>query len=132
MRRNIGQGIDHFADGKASKGCDFYFGQRVGMAGKPLWFCDCYTADYRLTAGSIARNGTDAAFHSFKLTLEALKDRVITPKIEEVLRWRVKVAIVEGAAIDRRLAWKWYFAKWHRSAIFTLGGMRRFLMLIRR
>ncbi|TWU59564.1 GalNAc(5)-diNAcBac-PP-undecaprenol beta-1,3-glucosyltransferase [Crateriforma conspicua] len=130
-RKSYIQQIDYFDGNKASKACDFYFGFRLGQFGKPFFFCDAFTADYRLTKVSSARSGTDSGFYAFKILSEEIGDSEISTRLKQHMREKVKVAISQAPRDQKRLAWKWYFSRWHRSSILSLGGAARFLKLFR-
>lgn len=123
--------LDYYADNRASKGCDFYFTFRLAQTGKPFFFQDCFASDYRLTAESSARSGTDSGFHAFKIILEDLGDAALTDHTRQYLKGKAKVAIAQAAKLDRQLGLRWYFSKWHRGAIPTVGGIRRLWWLLR-
>jgi glycosyltransferase involved in cell wall biosynthesis len=131
VRREVAQAIDYYADGRASTACDFYFGFRLGRRGRPFYFCDAFTADYRETRQSIARLGSDAGFYAMKILTEELRPEEITPLIAERLRMLVKIAIAEGTRRDRAQCWRWFFSQYHRKSIATPGGIKRLLNLLR-
>ncbi|MDT0675833.1 glycosyltransferase family 2 protein [Autumnicola musiva] len=112
---------------------DFDFGFRLGLHGFNLHFINEYTAKYRITKSSVARNGTDSGYQAFRIIREA----GITGKSENsdpvnvVLKRKAPVAILQAAKKgEKKEALNIYFSKWHRSQILTLGGMRRLVNII--
>ena len=130
IRREVAQAIDYFDNNKASTACDYYFGWRVGQLQRPLWFCDEFVADYRITTESIARSGSDAAYFAFKIATEYLITSETTPAIDSLLKQKVKVAIAVAAQISPIEALSWYFSPWHRRSIFSLGGAKRLALIL--
>lgn len=117
--------------GRAGLATDFYFGFRLGQQKRPFYFVSKYTAMVRLTAQSQSRVKTpDNAFRCMKILLEEIKPEQFTPEIEKSLSDRIKGAISVAAQNgNRSLAWEWYFSKYHRPHILTMGGLRRFIRL---
>ena len=132
VRREVAQAIDYVDDEKASTACDYNFGLRIGQFDRALWFCDEFVADYRITTESVARSGSDAAYFAFKLATELIsRSKVeITPAINTFLKSQVRVAIYVGARISPFDALNWYFSRWHRQSILSLGGIKRGALLL--
>jgi len=130
VRADLARAIDYHDGGRSGSACDFYFGFRLGLLRKPFYFVDSFVADYCLSSDSIARSGSDSGFYQFKIMLEDLAGLVIPPVINERLRDTARLAVFSAAKIDPVLGWKWFFSRYHRHSIFTLGGGRRFAHLI--
>lgn len=111
---------------------DFDFGLRLGLAGTQFYFLPIYTAKYRIYTHSVARDGTDSGYQSYNLIL-ALKDykpRIIDYR-EMILKIKAPLAIVQALRKGKRKeAIRIYFSKWHFRKILTLGGIKRFLLII--
>jgi len=110
---------------------DFDFGLRLGLKNLKFYYVDHFTAKYRISNESVARNGTDSAYQSFKLIAAA----PYTPKgfdyKAHILKTKAPMAIVQALRKGRKKeAFSIYFSKWHGNKIFTLGGIKRFLLLI--
>ncbi len=131
VRASEAKQLDYYANNRASKGCDFYFSFRLGQTGKPFYFIDRHVSDYRLTAESSARSGTDSGYHAFKIIMEDLGEAKLSETTRRYLNGKVKVAIAQAASINCALGFSWYFSKWHRKAIFTAGGLRRLWWLLK-
>jgi glycosyltransferase involved in cell wall biosynthesis len=129
VRRSLAQSIDYFDNNRASKACDYHFGLRLGALRQPFFFVNSETTDYRLTSISSARSGTDSGYYALKLLFESLQNEPTSPRIEKFIRSRIATAIGQGARIDRRRCLMWYFSKWHRSQIFSSGGLNRLRIL---
>jgi len=111
---------------------DFDFGLRLGKAGYVFHFVSEVTAKYRVTKSSVARNGTDSGYQSFKLisNLEYAKSSDVDYQ-KEVLERKAPIAILQATDAGKiRDAISIYFGKWHRGKIFTPGGFRRFFKII--
>ena len=133
VKRECAQAIDYYASGIAGNACDYHFGLRMGQQGHPYWLCDEFTADYRMTKHSVLRSASDnSGYFSFKLATDMIGEVTPSPKVDESLKRTVKVAIMQGVSIDPVQAWKWYFSKWHRGSILSLGGLHRFACLLMR
>jgi len=121
-----------YADGgRAGLATDFYFGFRLGQLKKPFYFVHKYTAKVRLTSQAQSRGKlVDSAFRSLKILFDDIKPEQLTPEIEKSIRDRMRPAIfVASQNGNRAWAWKWYFSKYHRPYILTMGGLRRFVSL---
>ncbi|MDT0650426.1 glycosyltransferase family 2 protein [Autumnicola edwardsiae] len=112
---------------------DFDFGFQLGVQGYNLHFINEYTAKYRITKSSVARNGTDSGYQAFKIIRQAGiagKSKKTDP-VNVVLRRKAPVAILQAAKKgEKKEALNIYFSKWHRSSILTLGGMRRMVNIL--
>lgn len=109
---------------------DFDFGLRLALHGARFQYIDEYLAKYRITDSSVARDGTDSGFQAFEIISKSgvPKDNLY---VDLILRRKAPIAVREAIAYGRkRDAVKIYFSKWHRKKIFTLGGIKRFFMLM--
>jgi glycosyltransferase involved in cell wall biosynthesis len=127
--RSAVEKINYHDHGKASTACDWYFGFRLGQLGRPFFFVDEETADYRLTEDSIDRGGSDATFNVVKILANFMMDQPVGEDIQEFLRTKMNGAIAEAARTDRAQGWRWFFSRWHRGSIVSLGGLKRLLLL---
>lgn len=121
-----------YADGgRAGLASDFYFGFRLGQQKRPFYFVNKYTAKVRCTKNSLSRvKLADNSFRSLKILLEDIKPEQFTPEIEQSISYRIRGAIMVASRNgNRALARKWYFSKYHRPYIFSLGGLKRFINL---
>jgi len=114
--------------------CDFAFGIELARQTKEdFYYTDSYTSQYRQSEQSIARGGGgDAAYRSLKIVLDQLPDEVTSdPVVQHWIRRKVPVAIMIAA--QQRHSWdglRWFFSRYHRHRIMTLGGVRRLFHLI--
>lgn len=113
-------------------GCEYDFGVRLAKRFYGFYYLDQYVANYRVGGEMSNASSDDAGFYAFKLMLEHLEGLPISDEVFAHGKEKVKVAIARGASLDRGLSWSWYFSKWHRGSIFTLGGLRRLLILLNR
>jgi glycosyltransferase involved in cell wall biosynthesis len=96
-------------------------------------FVDQYTAIYRESSSSIARNNpkNDISYRSFKYVSRLPAALANQPRIDRWLREKSAAAVSQAAMLgDKQKARQWYFSKWHRGKILTLGGVRRAWMLV--
>lgn len=129
VRRSALEKINYHDGGKASTACDWYFGFRLGQMGRPFFLVDEETADYRLTAESIGRGGSDASFNVVRILDEFIAGQPIGDDVQRFLRGKINGAITRAAEIDRGQGWRWFFSRWHRANILSLGGLKRLLLL---
>lgn len=97
------------------------------------YFVDQYTAVYRESSSSIARNNpkNNAAYRAFKYVSALPESTISCPRISRWLMSKSAVAVAQAAILgDKSRARQWYFSKWHRGRILTLGGIRRAMMLL--
>ncbi|WP_373056963.1 glycosyltransferase family 2 protein [Zunongwangia sp. H14] len=112
---------------------DFDFGFRLGVSGINLHFINAYTAKYRITESSIARNRTDSGYQAFRIIQQAgiTANSKKTDPVNLILKRKAPVAILQAVEKGkRREALNIYFSKWHRNKILTLGGIRRLINII--
>jgi glycosyltransferase involved in cell wall biosynthesis len=124
-------GYDHPNAGNA---CDFAFGVELARQSKgTFYYTDVFTSQYRLSEDSIARgqDKNDAAYWAVKTVLERIPDTVRTdPEVRRWIRERIPVAIMRAAQNGHaRDGLAWYFSRYHRRRIPTLGGLRRLALL---
>ncbi len=110
---------------------DFDFGFRLGTAGYKFHFLNKVTAKYRVTESSVARNGTDSAYQSYKLI-----DAIDYKKSGEVdyrkiiLSKKSPIAMLQAVNTGKLSdAFNIYKSKWHRGQILTLGGIKRLMII---
>lgn len=134
IRTEVAQKVGYRGKEEVGDACDFDFGFRLGLNGNKLFFLNKFTAKYRLTKSSVARNGSDAGYQSFKIISESfLNDHRFKNKtIKDILKRIAPIAIMHAIETKRKKeALKIYFGIHHRNKIFSLGGVRRFLYLIK-
>jgi glycosyltransferase involved in cell wall biosynthesis len=125
--------IGYSGQGRAGKSTDFYFGFRLGQLNKPFYFVNQYTAMCRIVGNSLSRtSGADNAYQTVKILFEdCTPEQLDIPEIRQSLKFRMPPAIAIAAKKkDRKRALKWFLSPYHREKIFTLGGMKRFLLII--
>lgn len=113
---------------------DFDFGFRLGRDGYKFHFLNEFTAKYRMTTSSVARNGTDSGYQSFKIISEYLSNEKIlySKTIIEIMKRKAPIAIMQAIKKGKKKeALRIYFGKHHRNRILSLGGARRFLHLLK-
>lgn len=110
---------------------DFDFGLRLAQSGTRFHYIDQYLSKYRVTPSSVARDGTDSGFRAYKIISDSgvSQDNVY---VNMILKRKAPIAVSQAIAYGKRKeAMQIYFSKWHRGRILTLGGVRRFIMLLR-
>ena len=113
---------------------DFDFGFRLGLYGYKLHFLNEFTAKYRMTTSSVARNGTDSGYQAFKIITEHLSNKKIlsSKTIIEIMKRKAPIAIMQAIKKGRKKeALRIYFGIYHRNRILSLGGFKRFLHLLK-
>ena len=132
VRAEVAKGIDYFAENRAGDACDWYFGLRLGELRRPFYFVEEFVADYYLSPESVARTGgnTVAGFYQTAIFLEDYEPEKFPPVLQQRLKETIRGGIYEAANINPELGWRWYFSRWHRTSIFSLGGARRLLRLL--
>ncbi|WP_372367930.1 glycosyltransferase family 2 protein [Candidatus Uabimicrobium sp. HlEnr_7] len=108
---------------------DFFFALSVSKYGN-FYFLDKYTARYRVMKKAISKNANNnAGYMSFQHVYENFSEQ--DPQIENWLRQKSPVAIVQAVKLrDKNSARRWFFSKYHRHKILTLGGIKRFFMIL--
>ncbi|SEL25120.1 Glycosyltransferase, GT2 family [Parapedobacter koreensis] len=116
---------------KVGNAGDFNFGLQLGLSNYKFYYIDHYIAKYRISKNSVARNGTDSAYQSYKLIKALDLPAKDFDYRNHVLKIKAPIAIVQAIRIGkRRDAFKIYFEQWHKGKILTLGGIRRLLLLL--
>ena len=120
----------------AGDACDFMFG--VTLAQKTTGdfvYTDQYTSLYRQTETSVARgeDSGDMAYHAFRYVHSNFPELAeADPYVNEWMHSRAPVAVMTAAQHGYALeGMKWFFGRYHRHRIATLGGIRRFIYLVR-
>ncbi|MDT0642502.1 glycosyltransferase family 2 protein [Zunongwangia sp. F363] len=132
--RTVIEKINYRSKNEIGHAGDFDFGFRLGVHGFKLHFINEYTAKYRITESSVARNGTDSGYQAFKIIQQAgiTTNSRKTDPVNVILKRKAPVAILQAIKKGKRKeALSIYFSKWHRSQILSLGGMRRLLNIIK-
>jgi len=110
---------------------DFDFGLRLGLKNFKFHYVHHFTARYRISNESVARNGTDSAYQSFKLIKAAPYTPTTVDYKSYILKTKAPMAIVQAIRKGRKKeAASIYFSKWHRGRILTPGGIKRLLLLL--
>ncbi|MCS4188212.1 glycosyltransferase family 2 protein [Salinibacter ruber] len=101
-----------------------------------FYFTDEFTAKYCLSEESVTRGKSanpDNAYRSLKIVLDEFPDLAEkNPDVQEWLRRRAPAAVLEAAEhghLDD--AFRWFFSRYHRQKIPTLGGIRRLLVILK-
>ncbi|WP_372753009.1 glycosyltransferase family 2 protein [Mariniflexile sp.] len=116
----------------AKDACDFEFALRLGINSYKIHFVNTYTAYYRLSAQSVT-TGTD---NDAALTAYQLAKATDVPQSSKALinKWMVTqsaMACMQAIHLkNKKEAWTLYFDPWHRKNILTVGGIKRFFMLL--
>lgn len=112
--------------------CDYDFGLRVSQTGKRIFFLDCYTAKYRLSAVSVSlTSNNNAALTAYLLASNISIPAKSIPLRDNWLKARSGVAISNALANQNiNAALKIYFSKHHLSKVMTLGGIKRFYSIL--
>ncbi|BBM83650.1 glycosyltransferase family 2 protein [Candidatus Uabimicrobium amorphum] len=107
---------------------DFFFGLEMAKYGK-FYFLNKYTAKYRVGNVSVSNNKkNNAGYNAFKYVFENFRGK--QPEIEMWLTRKSNVAVMQAINLkDKKNAFKWYFSKYHKSKIFTPGGIKRLILL---
>ena len=116
-------------------GCEYDFGILVGQYRFKTYFVNSYTAKYRVTMESMSTNpNSNFAYYAFKIL-----ENVDLPKNYEVMKSK-KLSEISPIAIVQVIysksgnyqneALRIYFSKYHRMKIFSLGGIRRFFIIL--
>jgi glycosyltransferase involved in cell wall biosynthesis len=121
---------------EAGDACDFAFGVELArQSSGDFYYVDAFVSQYRHSEESVVRGeeSADTAYRAFKVVTERLPDRVRSdPYVQKWLRERSPVAIMmaaqNGFTTD---GLRWFFGPYHRRRIFSLGGGRRLLALLR-
>tara|TARA_R110000868_G_scaffold9301_5_gene46707 strand:- start:292 stop:1200 length:909 start_codon:yes stop_codon:yes gene_type:complete len=117
---------------EAKDACDYEFGLRLGIKNYTMHFINKFTAYYRESNTSLSNN----TYNNAGLTSYQIAKNTPVPESSLVLknRWMLSkspIACVQAINLsNKKEAWAIYFDPWHRKKIFTLGGLKRFLMLL--
>lgn len=125
-------GYDHPDTGDA---CDFAFGVELArQSNGAFYYTDTFTSQYRLSEQSVIRGTgvSDGAYWAVKTVLGRIPDAVRRdPEVRRWTRERIPVAIMRAAQNGHaRDGLTWYFSRYHRHRIPTLGGLRRLGLLL--
>lgn len=134
IKSEVAQKVGYRPKEEIGDACDFDFGFRLGLNNYNLYFLNEYTAKYRMTTSSVARNGTDSGYQSYKLISEYFlnDERLNTDIIKNILKRKAPVAIMHAIQTGRKKeALEIYMGEHHWKKIFSLGGARRFLYLLK-
>jgi hypothetical protein len=125
-------GYDHPDTGDA---CDFAFGVELArQSNGAFYYTDTFTSQYRLSEQSVIRGTgvSDGAYWAVKTVLGRIPDAVRRdPEVRRWTRERIPVAIMRAAQNGHAQdGLTWYFSRYHRHRIPTLGGLRRLGLLL--
>lgn len=112
--------------------CDFFFSFNLGLKNLKFYFVNTYTAVYRLGNEKISNNSKcDTAIKSYLFISDA-----VVPKGESYesqhkqLKRFAPLALVQAINIkDKKNAHKIFFSKYHFPSLFSLGGVKRSLLM---
>jgi glycosyltransferase involved in cell wall biosynthesis len=133
VKRKEAMSIGYSDSGRAGKSTDFYFGFRLGQLNKPFYFVNEYTAMCRITKVSESRSSSaDNAYQTVRILLEDLtQDQLKIPEIRKSIESSMPGAIAIAARRKyKNVAFKWFFSTYHKKRILTVGGIRRFFLII--
>jgi len=132
VRRAAACEVGYSDHGRAGLATDLYFGFRLGMLEKPLYFVHEFTSMVRLTSQSQSRDGnSDNAYRAVMFLEEDLRPDQYTPEIDRSFYNRIPIAITIAARKgDRKRALRWMFSKYYRTRLFSLRGIKRMLMIL--
>jgi glycosyltransferase involved in cell wall biosynthesis len=132
IRKDIALQVGYDDRGRAGLATDFYFGFRVGMLRKPMFFVPEFTALCRQTEGSQSRtSASDNSYRAVKIILEDFPSSAFTKEIDISVSNRMPMAIASAvAAGDKANAFRWLFSRFYRYKLFTLRGFKRFMLLV--
>jgi len=115
----------------AKDACDFDFGLRIGISNYRIHFIDEFTAMYRLSAEAVSNHpDNNCGLEAYQL-LDELKVPASSQSYKD--RWlkdKAPIAVMQAIRKDKKLGYKMYFSKAHRSSILTIGGVKRLLYLL--
>ncbi|WP_222829225.1 glycosyltransferase family 2 protein [Terriglobus saanensis] len=133
VKSDVARAVRWRAVSEVGDGGDFDFGLRMGLQNDGFFFLDTYTAKYRETAsGSIsASDSSDTALSSYRVLrqmnlpegAEKLRDLKMKNLAPRAMMQAIKLGRKKEAA-------QIYFSKHHGRRAFTLGGIRRLLLLL--
>jgi len=137
VRADIVKKVGYNHQPKAGDAHDFTFGiQFAKQTEGKFCFVDDFTAQYCISEESQTRgeySSPDNSYRSFKIVLEDFPDLVREDEyIQKWLRQKAPAAVMEAARhghIEDGL--HWFFGKYHRRRVLTMGGIRRLLVLLR-
>ena len=116
----------------AGDACDFEFSLRLGLANCKMYFLNEYTAKYRISKDANS-NKTDNnnPVLSFNMVQKLnVPDKFISRK-NYWLKSCAPIAISNAAHLGlHKKAVQLYLSKWHRTRIFSPGGIKRLLVIV--
>ncbi|QES87994.1 glycosyltransferase family 2 protein [Rhizosphaericola mali] len=112
---------------------DFDFGVRLAQMEYKFIFVNKYISDYRLTAVSLLRNGNDGSNYAYSVVKKIPKSKELNENTRSVCLDRfVRQAIVRAVRDgNSKEAISLFFDGPHRKYIFTLGGLKRAMLVIK-
>lgn len=121
---------------KYGDACDFGFALELALAyeNSKAFFLDEYTAFYRLSNVSILRNKSlnNVAYSCFINLYQLAKLRYQSDQdINQQLEYKSPAAIGNAIQLGKiKDAKEWFFSRYHRKKIASLGGVKRLFLLV--
>jgi len=130
MRSVVARKIKYHTE--ALDACDFDFALRVGKENHKVYFLNEYTANYRLSNDAVSTGTNNSAGFISYLMIENLEVPSESLKYKALcLNNKAPVALVSAINLKKkRKAMDIYFSKWHRKKILSLGGIKRFALIL--
>jgi glycosyltransferase domain-containing protein len=129
IAKNIG-----YIDPEAGNAVDFSFSFRMGELNQTVFFVNQYVSFYRETDVSITKSKiNDSGYTSYrKVWNYKPDDHELFALRERFLKQMCPIGIASGAKNGHFSdALTWYISCFHRNKIFTLGGIRRLIWIIK-
>lgn len=112
--------------------CDFFFSFNLGLKKLKFYFVNTYTAVYREGNEKISNNlRCDAAIKSYLIIADSvIPDGESNVSYKKQLKRFAPLALSQAInRKEKKHASKIFFSKYHFSSLFSLGGVKRSLML---
>lgn len=112
---------------------DFDFGVRLANTQYKFIFINKFISVYRLTAESLLRNGNDGSNYAYSVVKNFPKSKDLNQKtravcLDRFIRQAIVRAVRDG---NSKEAISLFFDGPHRKYIFTLGGLKRAMLVIK-
>jgi glycosyltransferase involved in cell wall biosynthesis len=116
----------------AGDACDFEFSLRLGLANCKMYFLNEFTAKYRLSEDANSNKvDNNNPVISFSMVQKLNLPEEFLPRKNYWLQSCAPIAISNAAHLGlHKKAVQLYFSKWHRTRIFSPGGIKRLLVII--
>ncbi|MEK6481691.1 glycosyltransferase family 2 protein [Catalinimonas sp. 4WD22] len=131
--KNVNYRTNSSTVGELGYGCEYDFGIQLGMHNYKMYFVNEYIGKYRLsTANSISSSVNDDACLKSFLILRKIEVPKSSQLLKELhLKNKAGIAVSQAAIhLTKKEAVQLFFSKWHRGKIFTLGGIKRLMLIL--